>query len=208
MICNTVNSISEAHRWLVSNIIWTHSDLLTEDEEVTWEGQSVAITITAPLVDMINPLSSFQQQRCEEYANQLIQGVKTDIEPDKRFSYTYHERLYMKSQYDDVLLRLMESEITRRAVLYTWLPLIDNNSTEVPCLQFVHYTIRNGKLNCFVCFRSEDMISAYGPNAFAIARLQEHVANALSLPVGSYTHIVTIPHLYPARDAEDLKRWM
>jgi len=208
MKSTTVRTISEAHAWLINNVIWCHSDITTEDGEKTWEGESASVTIKQPLMNMIHPLSSFQQQRCDEYAKQLIEGVETDIEPNRRFSYTYHERLYLESQYDDVISRLKENPETRRAVLYTWLPEIDSTSEEVPCLQMLHYGIRKGRLDCKSVFRSNDVLSAAGPNMYAIAMLQNSIADELEVGLGEYTHDVDYPHIYPVRDAEDLKRWM
>jgi len=138
----------------------------------------------------------------------MIEGVKTNLAEDKRFSYTYHERLYLESQYDEVIARLKSNKNTRRAVLYTWIPHVDNKSSGVPCLQFIHLVVRNGRLNSVVCMRSNDLLSASGPNMYAIAMLQNNIADEIEADLGTYTHIVTIPHIYPVRDAEDLKGWM
>jgi thymidylate synthase len=208
MISEPVYSIADAHKWLMQEIIWKHQEIPTEDGETTWESEPLAITIECPLVDMINPKSSFQRQRCDEYAKQLIEGVQTNQILSERFSYTYHERLYHESQFSDIIKRLKTNPLTRRAVLYTWLPPIDNQSDEVPCLQQIQYTIRNNRLNCCTVFRSNDILSAFGPNAYGLVKLQDHVARELKFPVGTYTHVALIPHLYSVRDRADLMRWM
>ncbi|OQA50529.1 MAG: hypothetical protein BWY45_03433 [Euryarchaeota archaeon ADurb.Bin294] len=43
---------------------------------------------------------------------------------------------------------------------------------------------------------------------YALAKLQEYVSQQVGIPVGTYTHIVTIPHLYFIRDKADLQRWL
>ena len=48
-------------------------------------------------------------------------------------------------------------------------------------------------------------ISAAGPNMFALVALQKHVADALGLPCGPYTHISLVPHIYYIRDMTDLQ---
>lgn len=210
-------SISNAHRFLINEVIWNHLDIQTEEGEQTWEGDPVSVTISNPLISMIHHLSSFQQQKCDEYANQLINGVFAE------FDYTYHDRLFsydsfsisgnkIINQIDRLIDHLKKEPETRRAIAITWNPRYDSFTPEkedsVPCLQMVQYIFRNNKLNCIAVFRSNDILSAAGPNMYGLVRLQEHVASALSLPVGSYTHIVTIPHMYPVRDAADLQRWM
>lgn len=202
-------TISQAHRKLINVIVWNHSVITTEDGESTWEyKEPIAVEIANPLKYMINPASSFQQARCDEYAKQIIEGVQVKQSPDEQFTYTYHERLFMQEQFTDVMARLTTSMDTRRVILYTWLPQIDNNAKDVPCLQSVHFIVREGKLNVLISIRSNDVLSAFGPNAYGFVRLQEHVANLLSLGVGTYTHVIGVAHMYPVRDAADLDRWM
>jgi thymidylate synthase len=56
-----------------------------------------------------------------------------------------------------------------------------------------------------VVFRSNDMLSAAGPNKFALVHLQKHIADALGLPCGPYTHVSLVPHIYYRRDMNDLQ---
>ena len=201
-------SIRAAHEELIDSLAWNKRIITTEDGEITWECDPISVEITNPLKNMIHPSSSFQLQRCDEYAKQIIEGVKTDTHADKQFEYTFHERLFLHSQYEDVLNRLKKNLETRRAVLYTWIPPIDKDKKDVPCLQSIQLIARDGRLNGINYMRSNDILSAAGPNMYGFARLLEHIATELSLMVGTYTHIVGVPHLYPLRDAEDLKRWI
>ena len=202
-------SIKDAHAFLMSYIIWNHREITTEDGEKTWESDPLTVIISSPLVDMIHPRSSFQQQRCDEYARQVLTDWPSE------FDYTYHERLFEYpgcgcriNQIYLAIERLKAEPTSRRAIGITWNPPIDTRRQHVPCLQMVQYLIRNGKLNCIAVFRSNDVLSAFGPNAYGLIRLQEYVAKEVGVPMGTYTHIVTVPHLYPERDASDLQRWM
>ena len=56
-----------------------------------------------------------------------------------------------------------------------------------------------------VVFRSNDMLLAFGANAYALTMLQKKIADELGLEVGTYTHIALIPHVYHKRDAKDLE---
>lgn len=210
MIKHDVVSIANAHATLMKAILWTHTSEITDDGEISWEyPESISIDILDPLrADSIHPSSSFQQARCDEYAKQLIHGVQNSHQPNENFAYTYHERLFLESQYDDVLQRLRDNPSSRRAVLYTWLPAIDNKSDEVPCLQSIQLLIRNNRLNALVYMRSNDVLSAFGPNAYGLVRLLGTISLELEVPMGTYTHIIGSPHLYPIRDKADLQRWL
>ena len=55
-----------------------------------------------------------------------------------------------------------------------------------------------------VVFRSNDMLTAAGANMYALVQLQRHIAGNLGLPVGSYSHISLVPHIYHTRDINDI----
>jgi len=207
----TCKTIREAHEKAVRQIIWKHRVITTEDGEETWEAEPLCFEVSDPLTGMIHPLSSFQENRCMEYARQLIFGDSGG------FDYSYNERLRKyeatngsapRDQIGYVIAKLQKEPDSRRAIAITWNPERDWNVTNVPCLQFVQYIIRDGKLHCYVLFRSEDILSAFGPNCFGLVKLQEFVSQACNVPVGLYHHVVTIPHLYYKRDRSELDRWM
>jgi thymidylate synthase len=89
---------------------------------------------------------------------------------------------------------------TRRAQAITWCPWIDMDIADPPCLQSLSFRVQNYsgafKLNMIVRFRSNDLYKAYPSNAIALVGIQEIVAKAIGLPVGSYTHISDSMHLY------------
>jgi thymidylate synthase len=76
---------------------------------------------------------------------------------------------------------------------------------DVPCLQFVQFWVEDNKLNMYVLFRSNDVLSALGANAFALTALQNHVACQILAMVGKLYYSIVLPHYYPCRDAEELK---
>lgn len=210
MISHRLPTISAAHQWFMHNLIWNHNEIETEDGEITWEMLRPAyVEITCPKDDMIHPKSSFQLKKCEEYADQLLKGTPND------FSYTYHERLFQYpingvwvNQIFHSIRKLKQNPNTRRAIAITIEPQSDHNNSKIPCLQYIQFIIRNNRMNMICLFRSEDMLQAFGPNAYGLVRLMEHVSTEVGVPMGTYMHIVTVPHLYPIRDKADLQRWM
>jgi thymidylate synthase len=97
---------------------------------------------------------------------------------------------------------------TRRAVAITWTPEVDQDEKNVPCLQLIMCTIRRGRLDMKVVFRSNDMLSALGANMYGLTELQKFIADKIGVPVGTYTHISLVPHVYYKRDASELSKML
>jgi len=203
------NSIAEAHMQLVNFVMWNKSNVMTEDNQQTYEAPPVTVTIKQPLKDMIHSKSTAQLQFCEAYADQILNGTKND------FDYTYHDRLFdycqqecNTNQIKECISKLISSPTTRRAIAITWIPVVDNYFKNVPCLQFIQFKINKEKLDMYVLFRSEDILGAFGQNAYGMAKLQEYVAKRIECNIGIYEHIVTTPHLYPIENDSELKRFL
>ena len=97
---------------------------------------------------------------------------------------------------------------SRRAVLQMWDPSCDLNSpsTDIPCNTNIYFKIREGNLNMTVCNRSNDMLwGAYGANAVHMSVLQEYVAAALNVSIGTYTQVSDSLHIYENKQWKKLK---
>jgi len=187
---------------------------------IKFKGENGQDTIEAPPVTLIcdtpaygdrfiknQKILPFTQKFMEEYAYNLVHGSKS------KFEYDYNERLRhyghpgIHEAVDQIyymISKLRESPNSRRAQAITWKPWHDTTREDVPCLQLVHGTIRNGKFNMEVVFRSEDMHLGLGPNMYGLTSLQIYLANCLHVDVGTYTHIALCPHLYWWRDFDYL----
>jgi thymidylate synthase len=132
--------------------------------------------------------------------------VKNMNDPnDTRWEYTYHQRLadwgawyenrsldespiegrYKTglplqgsiNQFDIVVNKLAESLFTRRAQMITWMPFIDNDVYDPPCLQSLWYRVSKEDsklyLNCNVRFRSNDAWGANFMNMFGIVMMNK-----------------------------------
>ena len=155
----------------------------------------------------------FSQRYMDEYTMQLIHGK----EGGKPFEYDYNTRLRKYDHCDGasptdqityILEKLRTSPNSRRGVAITWKPWEDEGKEDVPCLQLIHCTIRDGKLDERVVFRSEDMGLGLGPNMYGLTGLQIYLANCLGVGVGTYTHIAMCPHLYIYRDEDYLSKFI
>jgi thymidylate synthase len=59
-----------------------------------------------------------------------------------------------------------------------------------------------------VVFRSNDILTAFGANVYGLTDLQKYIADSIGLPVGKYTHIALVPHIYNKRDAPYLETFL
>ena len=205
MITKEVLGIARAHEYLVETVYTTGRKIVTEEGELTLESSPISILVKNPIYgNRISSASHFKGKLLEEYTNSILNGTKST------FDYDYHSRLFNDSgnQIDYIIKKIKENPTTRRAVATTWLPQIDSNCMNVPCLQYVQFLFRNEQLDMHVLFRSNDVLSASGANMYALTSLLETVACKLHLKPGYYEHIIISPHLYYRRDSEELKHFI
>jgi len=188
-----------------------------ENKQDTIECPEVTLECKTPLYGrrfIPAPTVPFDQRFMDEYAMQLIHGKKGT----SFFEYDYHERTrnwggdFLScdgsigvDQVSYIIEKLRSSPVSRRAQAITWYPQIDTTKDDVPCLQLIHCTVREGKLHMKVVFRSEDMLLGIGPNMYGLSSMQRFIANCINVDVGTYTHVAFCPHLYIHRDADYLE---
>ena len=121
---------------------------------------------------------------------------------DKRWEYTYHGRLrnygvwkelvdgksqeiggFRIDQIQIVIDKLSRQPFTRQAQMITWMPNIDNDCYDPPCLQSLWYRILEDKdgiywLNCNIRFRSNDAWGASFMNMFGFIQFNKEVIAA------------------------------
>lgn len=87
---------------------------------------------------------------------------------------------------------------SRRAVLTMWDPDFDTDShNDIPCNTHIYFRILEGTLNMTVCNRSNDLIwGMLGANTVHMTILQELIASALGIPVGTYYAMTNNLHIY------------
>lgn len=74
-------------------------------------------------------------------------------------------------------------------------PLIKTKDT--PCTRSIHFMIVDGKMNCYVDMRSNDVIWGFSAvNIFNFTLMQEYVAAIVGVPVGKYYHKADNLHAY------------
>lgn len=164
------------------------------DWDTTQKELSMTMVVTDPIKEpRISKLFIGGAKELEQYRQEILDGI-LDFEVERgNWSYTYHQRI--GNQIIFVINELERNPSSRRAVICIRTP-DDIGSNDPACLQHIQFFIRRGKLDCKVLFRSNDACKATFMNAFALICLQERVANALNVPVGSYVHRANSFHCY------------
>lgn len=204
-----VKTLAEAHETAVKKIITGGNHLTTENKEETIElPYSLHILISHPLEQprISRGFTKYGLRFLTEYTSKVldITHLKYDgTDP----SYTYGNRLRsydMIDQINGTITKLKDNPNTRRAIMHTWDVKLDFISPEPPCMQTVQLTIRDGKLNMTVYFRSNDMLMAYGANLYALSQLLANMAIQTNTLPGHLETISCCPHIYIERDKDEL----
>ena len=186
------------------------------DYNTTQKEISMTIVTERPLLEpRISALFAGGPDDLEQYVQEMVDGI-LDFEVDRgNWKYTYHQRMTQfpvnpnvfkletptADQIQFVIEDLKRNPDSRRAVINIRDNASDMYSDDPACLQHMQFFIRNGSLHLKALFRSNDACKAAFMNMYALVAIQQKVAEALNIPVGSYTHRANSYHCYE-RDFE------
>jgi len=202
-------NVSTVYEELVKKVLHEGIEMTTEDGQKCKEIMNVNIEITDVNDRTISKHYPLGEKAIESYTKQLLEGNETN------FVYDYHERIFeypddekiqTLDQVKEVIRKLNNNKNSRRAVIITWNPYIDNYVKDVPCLQYVQFLIRDNKLYMTVLFRSNDLNLAFHSNVLGLIALGQMVADKLNVKFERYFHHSVSMHIYYERDQDDL-RW-
>ena len=133
---------------------------------------------------------------------QYARNMKTFSDDGKTLNgaYGYRWRTHFHGdQLHVAIQKLIANQNDRRVIVAMWDAGCDSAYTgkDVPCNLAIHFQAWTGRLDMTVFNRSNDIIwGAYGANAVHMSMLQEFVAGAIGLPVGSYWQVSDNFHAY------------
>ena len=99
-----------------------------------------------------------------------------------------------RDQVEWVIARLRADPQSRSATITTFEPLID--TTYIPCVSMLDFWVPAGSLELVVYAHSIDFGSKGYGNLVQLAAIQQEVASALGLDVGSLTFVIKSAHVY------------
>jgi len=168
------------------------------------------------------------------YIREVLDGIHDhwiDLDDNTKWKYTYHERIakylpraslkeklgFMRenefvelepiNQLEQMLMKLSKTPYTRRAQAITWIPHLDYNHGDPPCLQRIWCRLLRDNegtltLNMNTHWRSRDLYKALFVNSLALTEWQARIANQISeltgepVKIGRYLDISDSLHIY------------
>lgn len=176
--------IPDAYKQMVEKII-----KYGEPVADTLELHNLAVLIERPCMQIPHTYP-MQSKLLDNY----IEQFHNPSEP-VGFTYTYGNRLFAPDQFTAAINKLKKDINSRQAILHTWRVETDMNAESVPCLQTIHFLVRNNRLHTTAYFRSNDMGMAWVANANAILSLSKKAADKLNVRLGSLTTISSSAHI-------------
>lgn len=106
-----------------------------------------------------------------------------------------NKEVEFKSQWEFVKEVLTKDPCSRQAVIHIK-PIQMYATKDTVCTFFLHFFIRDGKLDMIACMRSNDLMFGTTYDVFMFTFLQELMAAELGIEVGTYKHFASNIHIY------------
>lgn len=215
-------TIGEAHEEIIKNILIDGIEQNSKHGITLEYPEALAVKILFPLqMPRLSSCVNLTEEMMKIYADQLKEViVKTNSNKD--FDYNCGNRWFdyppnlshgdgdnmgFNQVEKNVIEELKKDPTSRRAIICSIFPPLDYTKKHIPCISFLQFLNRGNMLNMEVYIRSNDMLSAWGSDAYALSEFQKYIAAQLFLPVG-YLEIISVSaHIYYKRDAPELMKF-
>jgi thymidylate synthase len=199
----------------VVTLLRNHGKRIEPTKGPCWEYTGVLLELTDPRARFSRSESKGKLFSClgeflwylsgsndAQFIDYYIPGYASDFSDDggKSIYGGYGPRLFNMrgvDQVKNVIQLLKRNPVSRRAVvqLFNAEDLVSRFS-DIPCTCTLQFLIRDEKLILITHMRSNDAFIGLPHDIFCFTMFQELVANALSVELGSYMHLVGSLHIY------------
>lgn len=122
---------------------------------------------------------------------------KEFINADKKFDYSYNERMIGKVK--EIINLLKHDPDSRQAIINIWNDEDYNGiggHKRVPCSMYYQFLIRKGQLNIIYNQRSADVVTHFGNDVYLAYSLMEYIAKEIGVKSGYLYHNIGSLHSY------------
>lgn len=170
-----------------------------EVERIPTEHNDTSIELTGVLLKVENVMGRHKSSLYHD--PKFLDGYKNQLLDQKKRGavYTRITALDKKSdinQEEAVVESLKENWFSRRAVINISDPYCDIGLSYPPCVCTMQFLIRDGKLQLFTFFRSNDAWKLALPDMIAFMQYQKRIAKRLDVSASTYTQFVGSYHIY------------
>jgi len=140
-------------------------------------------------------------ERISNYSTFWNHLVDEKNEVNSNYGYrAFHKCINRKNQFQWVVEELKKNRNSRRAILLLNLFEEDysqmHKTKDFPCTIYLHFLVRNNKLNMLTYMRSNDFIYGFCNDVPFFTILQEILAVTLGIELGYYYHNAGSEHIY------------
>lgn len=97
-----------------------------------------------------------------------------------------------KDDLSDVIALLREQPSTKRALL----AFVDPVGKRVPCLNLIHFLVRDERLEVAYFARGQDIYLKFCADALCVFKFGAQVAEGIGVPLGSFAGTISSAHVY------------
>lgn len=189
---------------MLSDIFLKGQELVSELSQVYVESPyAVVMTVTNPSIGSTRNI--LPEEILEYFPTSLLEkyaiNVASALPEEGDWEYTYGERLSRKNQLSECINKLQEFPETRRATVVLRLPQ-DIYSDNPPCMTVIDFKIRDGGLNVFAWFRSNDALFGWPANYLEVLYVGARVSGEVDVPLKQISTMSQSMHYY--KRSEDL----
>ena len=179
--------------------------------------QKILTSSETAMVEDYLELKNFQIMFTPEDCKELLSNerVMCDYGEMKKVFFTQEENIFghnysktilgpkmgKETAVEEVVSVLSKTSTTRKAVLY----FLTYGNEKVPCINLIHFLVREGKLEITYFSRGQDIYRKFPCDAMCIIDYGKQVASALHLEISKVTAIITSAHIY-TKDVENAKK--
>lgn len=155
-------------------------------------------------IELRNYSISFTSENCEELLTD--KRIMNDYEEMRKVFFSQEENIFghnysktligpkmgKETAIEDIIQLLRKSQMSRKAVL-TFLPYGDE---KVPCINVIHFLLRNNKLEISYFARGQDIYRKFPCDAMCIIEYGRLIAKKLDVEISYITATITSAHIY------------
>lgn len=140
-------------------------------------------------------------ERISNYSTFWNKLVDEKDEINSNYGYrVFHKLVEGKNQYQWIIKELTRDAHSRRAIMFLNLFEEDyfqmHKTKDFPCTIYLHFLVRDDKLNMLTYMRSNDFIYGFCNDVPFFTILQEMIAAELGIELGYYYHNAGSEHIY------------
>jgi thymidylate synthase (methanogen type) len=202
MIINEKTCI-ESWKKALKTVVDEGEDFIDTDKRQCRELLNLVVNIEHPEKDYDKMMDALKRFEWVYPTMEELSAIILNKENLAMYEYSYGPRIFnflgKKDQVHDFIIPLLNNDPhSRRAVISLFNPQTDSDTLNknIPSLMFIHYKIKDDKLNCTCVIRSNDIFIGWPGNIYQIYLLQKYIADKLGIKTGALTTVSCSAHIF------------